>query len=29
VHLAEAHQRGPVAVAELKRLIRELAVENR
>jgi hypothetical protein len=29
VHLAEAHQRGPVAVAELTRLIRELAVENR
>jgi len=29
VRLAEIHQRGPVAVAELTRLIRELAVENR
>ncbi|MEX2149954.1 MAG: hypothetical protein WD793_07055 [Steroidobacteraceae bacterium] len=29
VRLAETHQRGPIAVAELTRLIRELAVENR
>jgi hypothetical protein len=29
LRLAETHQSGPVAVAELSRLIRELAVENR
>jgi hypothetical protein len=29
VRLVETHQRGPIAVAELTRLIRELAVENR
>jgi hypothetical protein len=29
VRLAETHQSGPVAVAELSRLIRELAAENR
>ena len=29
IRLAETHQRGPIAVAELTRLIRELAVENR
>jgi hypothetical protein len=29
VRLAETHQRGPVAVVELTRLIRELAVEDR
>lgn len=29
MRLAETHQRGPIAVAELTRLIRQLAVENR
>jgi hypothetical protein len=29
MRLAEAHRSGPIAVAELSRLIRELAVDNR